>query len=107
MRESQEAGRSPDQDRLANAPRREQADDQDLLTYSEAAARLHEEAAAEREHVAALRARGDAAALRHAEERLALLEDGVRRHARARIDEQSFEKFFGYAGRPRRLTGAP
>jgi hypothetical protein len=100
MTEPPAAGRPPRQDHPGTAPRREEADDQDLLTYSEAAARLHEEIQAEREHVAALRDSGEASALASAQERLTLLEDGARRHAGARIDERNFVKFFGYPARP-------
>jgi hypothetical protein len=75
-------------------------DDQDLLTYGEAGVRLQDEVASMRLRVAELEATGeDASAARI---RLDALEQAAARHARQRINDENFERFFGYAGRARR-----
>lgn len=89
------------------AVRRPDDDDHDLLTFGEAGARLELEIRAERARVAELE-RGrpvDEAALGAARERLAALEDGAARNSAQPINDENFERFFGYPGKARRNTG--
>jgi hypothetical protein len=88
---------------------REDEDDHDLLTYGEVGARVTEEIAVQRERVAELERQERAGAevqdkLSAARRRLDLLRDAARRQSRQPINEQNFERFFGYAGTPRRNT---
>lgn len=81
-------------------------DDHDLLTFGEAGARLHIEARAMRERVRALEGAVpvDEAALAAARARLEALEEGVRRNTAQPINDENFERFFGYPGKARRNT---
>ncbi|GGL12621.1 hypothetical protein [Nocardia jinanensis] len=82
--------------------RRADEDDNDLLTYSEVAVRVDEEIAAVRQEIAALRGAADAAdRIAGLESRIADLRDAATRNSRRRINEENFEKFFGYVGTPR------
>jgi hypothetical protein len=76
---------------------REVEDDHDLLTFGEARARIAEELAKERAHLAELELRGaDFTAVRT---RILQLTEAGQRNARGASD-QIFEQFFGYAPRP-------
>ncbi|WP_114203263.1 acyl-CoA synthase [Janibacter anophelis] len=83
-------------------PEREDEDDHDLLTYGEVRVRIHEEVVAQRAVVADLEAAGRDSAL--ARRRLDALVDAANRNSRSRINDDNFEKFFGYRGTPRRNT---
>ncbi|HVV74412.1 MAG TPA: acyl-CoA synthase [Mycobacteriales bacterium] len=90
----------PDEAEQSSPLTRPEEDDQDLLTYSEAGVRLQDEVAAVRARIAELEAAGhDASGARL---RLDALEQAAQRHARQRINDENFEKFFGYAGKARR-----
>jgi hypothetical protein len=82
-------------------------DDHDLLTFGEAGARLQVEVRAMRERVRSLAVATpvDEAALTAARSRLAALEEGVRRNTAQSINDENFERFFGYPGKARRNTG--
>ena len=83
-------------------PEREDEDDHDLLTYGEVKVRIHEEVRTQRALVAELEATGgDASGARR---RLDALVDAAERNSRSRINDDNFEKFFGYRGTPRRNT---
>ncbi|EAQ00595.1 acyl-CoA synthase [Janibacter sp. HTCC2649] len=83
-------------------PEREDEDDHDLLTYGEVRVRLHEEVRAQRALVAELESAGrDVTA---AQRRLDALVDATDRNTRNRINDENFEKFFGYRGTARRNT---
>jgi hypothetical protein len=88
------------------AVERPEEDDYDLLTFGEAGARLEIEIRKMRRTVAELeRARPvDGAALGAARSRLADLEEGQRRNRAQPINDENFERFFGYAGKARRNT---
>jgi hypothetical protein len=81
-------------------------DDHDLLTFGEAGARLQVEVRAMRERVRSLAGATpvDEAALTAARSRLAALEEGVRRNTAQSINDENFERFFGYPGKARRNT---
>jgi hypothetical protein len=70
-------------------------DDQDLLTFTEVSERLRLEVAAAEALVAELDATGDAA-VTAARERLSALRAAVQRNARQPLNDEHFEKFFGY-----------
>lgn len=82
---------------------REEEDDHDLLTYGEAGVRLQESVMRQREVVERLRAAGSAD-LVAAEQRLVALEEAAQRNARQPINDENFERFFGYPGKARRNT---
>jgi hypothetical protein len=84
-------------------------DDYDLLTYSEAGARLAEEIRSERRHLGDLeeQARTGAADvsahIAAVRKRISDLTDAAERQARQRCEARDFVRFFGYdpkAGRP-------
>jgi hypothetical protein len=83
-------------------PEREDEDDHDLLTYGEVRVRIHEGVQAQRALVAELEAAGEDAT--SAKRRLDALVDAAERNSRNRINDENFEKFFGYKGTPRRNT---
>jgi hypothetical protein len=85
------------------APQREEEEDYDLLTYGEAGVRLHETVEAQRRLVAELEGSDDAR-LEAARERLAALEEAAARNARQPINDENFERFFGFKGTARRNT---
>lgn len=93
---------SPD---ASAAPQREAEDDHDLLTYSEVAVRLFQEVESQRTVVADLVA-ADAPTdrLAQARARLAALEEAAERNRRQPINDENFERFFGYKGTARRNT---
>jgi hypothetical protein len=85
---------------------RPEDDDHDLLTFGEAGARLEIEIRTLR---ARLRELGDAqprdeAAIGAATARLAALKDSAERNKAKPINDENFEKFFGYQGKARRNT---
>lgn len=90
----------PSSDADHAAPRRDADDDHDLLTYGEAAVRLHEEIVAQRAVVESLQ--GDDPQLVGAQRRLQLLEDAADRNFRSRINDDNFERFFDYRGKAKR-----
>jgi hypothetical protein len=80
-------------------------DDHDLLTFGEAGARLRESIAQTRTQIAELEANaGDCGSLERAQDRLAKLEDSAARNSAQPINDETFEKFFGYPGKARRNT---
>ena len=81
-------------------------DDHDLLTFGEAGARLQIEISGMRERVEELAGASpvDEKALTAARSRLSALEEGARRNAAQPINDENFEKFFGYPGKARRNT---
>lgn len=90
-------------DRPADRPDDE---DHDLLTFGEAGARLHGEVSAMRERVRALADADpvDEQALAAARSRLAALQEGFERNTAQTINDENFERFFGYPGKARRNT---
>jgi hypothetical protein len=85
------------------APQREDEQDNDLLTYSEVAVRLHEEIVALRARVAEIDAEGGEGA-EAVRKRLTALEGAAERNSRQPINDENFERFFGYKGNARRNT---
>jgi hypothetical protein len=87
-------------------PDRPAEDDHDLLTFGEAGARLHGEVRAMRERVRVLTNVDpvDQQALAAARSRLAVLEEGFERNTAQAINDDNFERFFGYPGKARRNT---
>ncbi|HEV7871227.1 MAG: acyl-CoA synthase [Modestobacter sp.] len=88
---------------------REEEDDHDLLTFGEAGARLQEEMQALRRSIAELESRsgeteGVTEDLQKARARLEAVEVAAARNARQTINDDNFEKFFGYRGTARRNT---
>jgi hypothetical protein len=88
------------------AVQRPEDDDHDLLTFGEAGARLEIEIRAARALVRELEGGSPAAAsaLDRARTRLRALEEGAERNRAQRINDQNFERFFGYPGEARRNT---
>ena len=82
---------------------REDDDDHDLLTYSEVGVRLQQEIFSLRKRVESLQAEGGEP-LEAARLRLSQLEEAFERNARQPINDENFEKFFGYKGTARRNT---
>jgi hypothetical protein len=87
-------------------PERDDEQDHDLLTFGEVGARLRAEIHAMRGQVAALAVAEpvDEAALAVARARLAALDEAARRNAAGSINDDNFERFFGYPGKARRNT---
>lgn len=81
-------------------------DDHDLLTFTEVGERLRHEVAAAEQDVARLAAQGPSPELARAEARLRDLRSAARRNAAQPINDENFERFFGYPGKARRSTGA-
>ena len=71
-------------------------DDQDLLTFTEVGERLRLEVVAAESLVAQLEAAGDETAAAPARERLSALRAAVRRNSRQPMNDEHFERFFGY-----------
>jgi hypothetical protein len=74
---------------------RDDEDDYDLLTYSEAGVRLQEEIAKEEARLPGLSG-DEAAALR---QRIAALREARERNGRRRLNDETFERFFGFRSR--------
>jgi hypothetical protein len=85
-------------------PVRPADDDHDLLTYGEAGVRLHEEAQALRALITSHDQSGQAQEAERARRRLEALEDAIERNQRQPINDENFERFFGYKGTARRNT---
>jgi hypothetical protein len=85
---------------------RPEDDDHDLLTFGEAGARLEIEIRAARARLRELEAAQprDDAAIAVASARLSGLEEGAARNRAQPINDDNFEKFFGYPGKARRNT---
>jgi hypothetical protein len=85
---------------------REDEDDYDLLTFGEAGARLDHEIRSARARVAQLEQSGTAPTgdIDGARARLDALVDAARRNARQPINDENFQRFFGYEGKARRNT---
>jgi hypothetical protein len=94
----------PDEAAARPAPERPAEDDHDLLTYGEAEVRLHEEAQSVRSRLASLEASGQTAEAEQARRRLAAVEEALERNQRQPINDENFERFFGYKGTARRNT---
>jgi hypothetical protein len=88
----------------ANPPRRKlDEDDHDLLTFGEAGERLRMEIRAAQDRVAELEADSpDAAGLGEARARLSALREAAQRNSAQPINDDNFERFFGYPGRAKR-----
>lgn len=85
------------------APQRDDEDDHDLLTYGEAGVRLHEEIRAQQRLVAQLEESG-ASEVSAARQRLEALEEALERNRRQPINDENFERFFGFKGSAKRNT---
>ncbi|GGL12997.1 hypothetical protein [Nocardia jinanensis] len=85
-------------------PKREDKDDHDLLTYSEAGVRLHQEIEALEQRVRELSEAGESEALTATRARLTTLRAARDRNSRQPINDENFEKFFGYKGVAKRNT---
>ena len=85
---------------------RPEDDDHDLLTFGEAGARLEIEIRTLRARLHALEgaSQRDEAAIADAAARLAALQEGAERNRAQTINDENFEKFFGYPGKARRNT---
>jgi hypothetical protein len=78
-------------------------EDYDLLTYAEAGTRLDQEISRQRARLAKLESgaeSGDGSALAACRERLAALEESRERNKRRVINDENFERFFGYPAKP-------
>ncbi|BBZ78799.1 hypothetical protein MANY_41360 [Mycolicibacterium anyangense] len=77
-------------------------DDHDLLTYGEAGERLRLEIAAAERHIASLEQTGSPTEVQKARARLAALRAATTRNSVHTINDENFEKFFGYPGKAKR-----
>ena len=82
---------------------RDDEEDHDLLTYGEAGARLYEAVLEQQGLVARLEAESSPE-LDKARSRLAALQAAAERNSRQPINDENFERFFGYPGTSRRNT---
>jgi hypothetical protein len=83
-------------------------DDHDLLTFGEVGERLRLEIAAAQDAVGRLEASGTPEELEDARARLTALRAAAQRNAAQPINDENFEKFFGYPGKAKRnLPGPP
>jgi hypothetical protein len=85
---------------------RPEDDDHDLLTFGEAGARLEIEIRTLRVRLGELEDTQprDEAAIEAATARLAALKDSAERNKAQPINDENFERFFGYPGEARRNT---
>lgn len=81
-------------------------DDHDLLTFVEVSERLSMEIRAAEFRVSELEAAGGDA-LQAARTRLSALRAAAQRNAASSINDENFEKFFGYPGKARRNVTSP
>ncbi|BBY02461.1 acyl-CoA synthetase [Mycobacterium seoulense] len=95
MASDDEAGAVPSREKLDE-------DDHDLLTFGEAGERLRLEIAAVERDVVHLERTGSADGLPKARARLAALRAAAKRNSTHPINDENFEKFFGYAGKAKR-----
>jgi precorrin-6B methylase 1 len=93
-----------DPEPMVGMPQREVEDDHDLLTYGEAAVRLHEEIRSHRAIVAELERHGAADDIAKVRRRLEALEEAAERNRRQPINDANFERFFGFTGTAQRNT---
>ena len=95
---------SEDRPESADSPRRKlDEDDHDLLTFNEAGERLRMEIRAAQGRVAELEADGpDATGLWEARARLSALREAAQRNSAQPINDDNFERFFGYPGKAKR-----
>jgi hypothetical protein len=77
-------------------------DDHDLLTFGEAGERLRLEIAAAERAVERLQSSGGPADVEQARARLAALRSAAQRNSAQPINDENFEKFFGYPGKATR-----
>jgi hypothetical protein len=82
-------------------------DDHDLLTFSEAAERLQVEVAAAAQRVSELEAAGFAEERDRAQARLDALRSAAQRNSAQPINDENFERFFGYPGQAKRNLPGP
>ena len=99
----------PGEEATVEAPEdveRPEDDDHDLLTFGEAGARLEIEIRTLRAHLRELEGASprDDTAIAGATARLAALRDSAERNRAQPINDENFEKFFGYPGKARRNT---
>jgi hypothetical protein len=85
---------------------RPEDDDHDLLTFGEAGARLQIEIRTLRARLRELEGARprDEAAIAEAAARLAALQESAERNRAQPINDENFERFFGYPGKARRNT---
>ena len=82
-------------------------DDHDLLTFGEAGERLRLELSAAERTVEQLQSSGTRADVEKAWARLSALRSAAQRNSAQPINDENFEKFFGYPGKAKRnLPGA-
>ncbi|TAM64524.1 acyl-CoA synthetase [Mycobacterium sp.] len=88
----------------ANPSRRKlDEDDHDLLTFGEAGERLRMEISGAQARIAELEAAGpNAAGLPEARARLSALLEAAQRNSAQPINDENFERFFGYPGKAKR-----
>jgi hypothetical protein len=99
---------SPNEPVEAAAREKVDEDDHDLLTFGEAGERLRLEVGAASQEVTRLQQHGPADALEKAEARLEALRSAAVRNSAQPINDENFEKFFGYPGKAKRnLPGPP
>jgi hypothetical protein len=94
---------------VTNNPDRDKSDedDHDLLTFGEAGERLRLEIAAAERTVARLQSASAGANVEKAQARLDALRLAAHRNSAQPINDENFEKFFGYPGKAKRnLPGA-
>ncbi|GAC1395389.1 MAG: hypothetical protein NVS4B6_01530 [Mycobacterium sp.] len=77
-------------------------DDHDLLTFGEAGERLRLEIAAAERGIDQLRGRGADEDVEKAQARLDALRTAAQRNSAQPINDENFEKFFGYPGKAKR-----
>ncbi len=77
-------------------------DDHDLLTFAEVGERLRLEVAAAAAEVARWSRAGPSQELAAAQERVRALRAAAQRNAAQPINDENFERFFGYPGKARR-----
>lgn len=82
-------------------------DDHDLLTFSEVGERLRVEIAEAESSLAALSSSCDPAELGRARTRLEMLRAAAKRNSAQPINDENFEKFFGYPGKAKRNLDSP
>jgi len=93
----------------ANAGDRKKVDedDHDLLTFGEAGERLRLEVAAASAQLEQLQIAGTPADIEAARARLVALRAAAQRNAAQPINDENFERFFGYPGRAKRNLPGP
>jgi hypothetical protein len=83
-------------------------DDHDLLTFGEAGERLRLEIAAAQADLDQVQMSGTTVDIERASTRLTALRAAAKRNAAQPINDENFEKFFGYPGKAKRnLPGPP